>query len=73
MIEGLSKEYWDRLGDVFMGKDIGKDVKVGICGFVDMLDIGVAGIDRDVDIFGIFGDVGDVGMGIFDEGLNITG
>ncbi|KAH9287677.1 hypothetical protein KI387_031794, partial [Taxus chinensis] len=57
VIKGLSKEYWDRSGDVAMGKDIGKDVKVGIGGF---FDIGVVGIDKDVGISGIFGHVGDV-------------
>ncbi|KAH9320635.1 hypothetical protein KI387_015274, partial [Taxus chinensis] len=56
-------------GDVAMGKDIGKDAKVGIGGFVDMIDIRVVGIDRDVGIFGKFGDMGDV----VTDGVDIIG
>ncbi|KAH9296868.1 hypothetical protein KI387_028550, partial [Taxus chinensis] len=56
VIGGLGKEYWGRLGDVAMGKV----VKVKIGGLVDMIGIGVAGIDKDVGMFGICGEVSDV-------------
>ncbi|KAH9300455.1 hypothetical protein KI387_012038, partial [Taxus chinensis] len=69
VIDKLGKEYWGRPGDVAIGKDIGKDVKVEIGGFFYMIDIWVVGIDRDVGIFGIFGDVGDV----ITDGVDIMG
>ncbi|KAH9320536.1 hypothetical protein KI387_015175, partial [Taxus chinensis] len=65
VIGGLGKEYWGRLGDVAMGKV----VKVEIGGLVDMIGIGVAGIDKDVDIFGICGDVSDV----MTDGVDLMG
>ncbi|KAH9288928.1 hypothetical protein KI387_033045, partial [Taxus chinensis] len=46
-------------GDVAMGKDIctsDEDVKVGVSGYVDMKDIGVFGIDREVGSIRKFGD-----------------
>ncbi|KAH9327855.1 hypothetical protein KI387_044347, partial [Taxus chinensis] len=80
VIEGLSKEYWGKMGDVAMGKDIGigeEDVKVGVSGFITMTDIGVVGIDKALGIIRIFGDVNDVVMGMFDidvvKGLNMIG
>ncbi|KAH9313401.1 hypothetical protein KI387_044035 [Taxus chinensis] len=69
VIDKLERESLDKSDDVAMGEDIGKDVRVGIGGFVGRIDIGVAWIDKDVGIFGICGDVGSV----ITDGVDLMG
>ncbi|KAH9292121.1 hypothetical protein KI387_042707, partial [Taxus chinensis] len=65
-VEGLSIGDWDEIGGVAIGKDVGtcnKDAKVDVSGIVDVVDVDVVGIERDVsevvmDVFGV--DVGIV-------------
>ncbi|KAH9305899.1 hypothetical protein KI387_010303, partial [Taxus chinensis] len=66
--------------DVAMGKDLGicdEEFKVDVSEFVDVVDIEVVGIDREVGIIGTFRDVSDVEIGVFDvdvdKGLDVIG
>ncbi|KAH9310461.1 hypothetical protein KI387_025496, partial [Taxus chinensis] len=50
-VGGLSVEYWGKIGDVAIGKDVGmcdEDVKIVVSKFFDVVDIEGLLFDRDM-------------------------